>query len=294
MPNLLSRVPLPAWAQMDNPLVQRELETLPDFLGQDGNLNVKMLLLALVGLGLVSCSCTCGGVWWPLLAGALGLIPLLWGAMLVNRDQAAGRWDMLRVTPYSVRDILLAKLAAALYRLSPLLALLLAGEVMSYVATSWFLDLAYTSVLVNVNGSTTSLGDPGGAAGFPLTWAVLLVRVMLSTVLGFVLNIAVGLLGSTLTASRGWAFAGAVGLRVLLALVFSGTTMLLVQALTGGSGRLPGMTALETLGTPAVWFALASSTSLGYAVLGGLLGLLGQGLALAGVFRLAEWRAART
>ncbi|MBN2471575.1 MAG: hypothetical protein JXN59_12705 [Anaerolineae bacterium] len=295
MPNPLNRIPLPAWAQMDNPLVRRELETLPAFIGQDGNLNVKMLLLAVVGMGMVGCSCSCGGIWWPLLMAALGMVPLLWGAMLVNRDRATGRWDMLRVTPYSLREILLAKVTAALYRLSPLLALLLAGEVMSTLVTSWLMEWTYSAARLSVNGATYSLGDlvPAAESGFLMVWAVLLVRVMFGTLLGFVLNIVVGLLASTLTESRGWAFAGAVGMRVILTLAFSISTLLFIQVLTGGQGRLPGMTALEALGQAAGGIALASSAGLGYAVLGGMLGLLGQGLALVGVFRLAEWRAAR-
>ena len=290
MANLLSRVPLPAWAQMDHPLVQREMDVLPNFLGTDGNLNVKMLLMAVVGLGLVSCSCSCGGVWWPVIMSALGLLPLLWGAMLVNREQAARRWEVLRATPYSVREILLAKVTAALYRLSPLLALVLAGQVMSYFLASWMMNFFFASAMVSVNGSdlTRLASSPASSslvlAGMGLTFVVML----FSTLLDFVLALVLGLLASTLVQSRGWAFAGAIGLRVLAAILLGGLNLLVTWAVLGGTEGAAGVMALQTLGGAGSLFAVSPSVGLLLAAGASLLFQVGL---LVGAFRLAEARA---
>lgn len=292
--NALNRVPLPAWASLDHPLVQREMEILPAFLGADGNLNVKMLLMAVVGMGLVSCSCSCGGFLWPVLMGALNLLPLLWGAMLVNREQATNRWDMLRATPYTTREILLAKLSAALYRLSPLLALMLAGQLMSYFATSWMLNMVSYSAVATVNGSTFTTGGlpPGAGSGFLALWGVFLVRLMVTTLLGFVLNLVVGLLASTLTESRGWAYAGAIGLRVIVLVLILGANVLLAGALAGGFESGMGLLAFQEFGQSSVWFGLMPSVGQVKWLIYAALGLLVQVGVLVGVFRLAEWRAA--
>ncbi|GAB4575905.1 MAG: hypothetical protein Kow0077_29750 [Anaerolineae bacterium] len=281
---------LPPWARLDHPLVQRELEELPNFLGDDGNLNLKMVLLALVGVGLVSCSCACSGLLWPVMMLGLGTVPLIWGAMLVNRERAAGRWDMLRVTPYSVREILLAKIMAVTYRLTPLLALLLAGQAMSFLSSIWLMNYVMFSATLSLNGqSVLSTGSDPVAASSALVAGVGLafVLTLFTTLLDFALNIVVGLLASTLVLQRGWAYAAAVGLRMLITLVggaaLAGVSVLLLRLADQGGG-LDGFFSLLLTTMPG-------ASLLGGSVLSALL-IAGQVIALVVSFRLAERYAA--
>ncbi len=279
--NLLNRIHLPAWAQLDHPLVQRELAELPAFLGADGNLTVKMVLLAIAGLGLAGAAC--GGLWWPPIAAALGLLPLLYGAMLVNRDRAAQRWDMLRVTPYSIRELLLAKVSAVLYRLAPLLALLLAGQSLAYVLSSLMVLSMWGTVAVN--GVQVFSASPGmGAATLPGI-GIFFGLTLADTVVGFVLNIVVGLLASTLTDGRGAAYAAAIGLRLLVAGLLTSITLLVAGI--GMTGGMAGVSLLEG-GSLTSLPAANVAWSAAFAVLGVLI----NAAVTAGVFLLAERRAA--
>jgi len=293
--SLIDRLHLPVWARPDNPLVRRELQALPLFLGQDGNLNVKILLLAMVGLGLIPCSCSCGGLPWSLLQTVLSLAPLLWGALLINREQAAGTCDMLRTTPYSDAEIVLAKISAVLYRLSPLLALLVSGQAASILLSGLFTSTVFYSAAVSVNGAPARQVAPmlpEGSSALP-AFMLALAAVLLTTLLDFVTNIVIGALASSLAAGRGTAYAVAIGLRILLSLGWVIFGLLALPAILPGFDTGNALVVSAVM-YPGIWLALAAPDSgLGSAILAAGLMLAGQGALLAGLFRLVVWRAAR-
>lgn len=80
-------------------------------------------------------------------------------APMISLEQSGGSWDMLRLTPYSMRSILLAKLFGALSRLKvwwPILILSgiqLAGLLMtSSIAVGFDVDVAITIFVGALNG----------------------------------------------------------------------------------------------------------------------------------------------
>lgn len=292
--SLLNRLALPAWAQLENPLVRRELQALPLFLGQDGNLNVKMALLAVLGLGLMPCSCSCGGLPWSLLQVAVSLVPLLWGALLINREQAAGTWELLRTTPYTDAEIVLAKISAVLYRLSPLLALLLSGQAASFLMTGLFAATVLLSTTVSVNGVPVWPAMPiltGEEGMLPVAYGLAFATLLLTTVLDFVTNIVIGALASSLTASRGAAYAGAIALRVVTSLVWIVLGALVLGLIAPPEVPASGLLALSAAAQPALWLILvAPATTLAPVVLLIGLTLAAQVALLVGLFRLVVWR----
>ncbi|NPV66664.1 MAG: hypothetical protein HPY64_05920 [Anaerolineae bacterium] len=296
--SLLDRLALPAWARLENPLVRRELQALPLFLGQDGNLNVKMALLAALGLGLMPCSCSCGGWPWSLLQVALSLIPLLWGALLINRERVAGTWELLRTTPYSDTEIVLAKISAVLYRLSPLLALLLSGQAASFLMTGLFAATVFLSTTVSVNGVPVWPAMPvlaGGSEALPLAYGLAFAMLLLTTVLDFVTNIVIGVLASSLTASRGTAYAGAIGLRVVLSLGWIVLGALGLGLIASPEVPASGLLALSAAAQPALWLILITpATALAPVALLTGLALAAQVVLLIGLFRLVVWRVSRS
>lgn len=295
--SLLDRLALPAWARLENPLVRRELQALPLFLGQDGNLNVKMALLAALGLGLMPCSCSCGGFPWSLLQVALSLLPLLWGALLINRERVAGTWELLRTTPYSDAEIVLAKISAVLYRLSPLLALLLSGQAASFLMTGLFATTVFLSTTVSINGVSVWPAMPvlaGRGEALPLAYGLAFAILLLTTVLDFVTNIVIGVLASSLTASRGAAYAGAIGLRVGLSLGWIVLGALVLGLIASPEVPASGLLALSAAVQPALWpILIAPATALAPVVLLTGLTLAAQVALLIGLFRLAVWQVSR-
>ncbi len=292
--SLLNRLALPAWARLENPLVRREMQALPLFLGQDGNLNVKMVLLAMLGLGLMPCSCSCGGLPWSVLQTVLSLIPLLWGASLINRERVAGTWDLLRTTPYSDAEIMLAKISAVSYRLSPLLALLLSGQAASFLMTSLFTATVLLSITVSVNSvpvwpAMPILTDEQGA--LPLVYGLAFALLLLTTVLDFVTNIVIGALASSLTASRGAAYGSAIGLRMVTSLGWIVLGALALGLIAPSETLVSGPLALNAITQPALWpILVAPATTLVRVVLVSGLALAVQVAVLVGLFRLLVWR----
>ncbi len=291
--SLLQRFQLPAWARHDNPLVRRELQALPLFLGQDGNLSVKRLLLAVLALGLMPCSCSCGGLPWLVLQSALSLAPLLWGALLINREQAAGTWDVLRVTPYSDAELVLAKISAVVYRLSPLLTLLLSGQLAYYLILGFFTSFTLFSATLTVNGMTAwqTATTPSGAISALLALLLALAAIVLTTILDFATNIVLGTLASSLASSRGTAYAGAIGLRLLLSLVWLGLGALVIGIIAPEAPL--EMSVILSAVQPPAWLILAAPASAGPVILIACLMLAIQGALLIGLFQLVVWRIGR-
>jgi hypothetical protein len=293
--SLLSRLPaLPPYMRRDDPLVRRELDALPNFLGEDGRLRGKIILLALVGLGIMPCSCGCGGVPWTLLAFALNLLPLVWGAGTLNRERAADTWGTLRVTPYSVQEIVLAKLSAVTYRLSPLLALLLTGELLSYIVSGGMYAITYGSVSVNLYANGDRLAqnpDPALPMIALIIFGMMLLITLIGVALTFFTNIVLGGLASALTKGRGSAAVLGIGLRAFLTMLLTLVNLLLGLLLISQLGNVLGLSTLAALNQSISWLVLLNpAAAFGPLLVTGLM-LLVQAGALVGLFKLTVIRA---
>lgn len=285
---------LPVWARMDNPIVARELAALPQFLGADSRPGLKIALVALMAPALILCSCGCVGLPWVALTAALSLLPMIWAAGIINRERAANTWESLRVTPYSTRQIVLAKMAAVFYRLLPLLALLLAGQIFSLLIASTGLAFVSFSGVVSVSGSVQQAFQipPSGIQTPVITLLGFFLAVTLfGTTLDFVTGIVLGGLASSLTGGRGAAVLGAFGLRVLLSLGQTALIFWLVGLLSDGPNIL-GISRLFGLGVLGGWVAAVQQPAQFAAQLAlEALIIPLQVAVLAVLFRLTLWRA---
>lgn len=265
----------PSWLRRDHPIVARELNALPLFLGRAEESPGFLVIMALVGAGMAGCSCGCGGILLPLLLIPLGWLPLLWAVPVINREVQAHTWDTLRVTPYSVREIVLAKMSAVLYRMTPLLAFMLVGQVISTLSAMifwWMLSGNALILAISINGQAAepSFSRPGGFPGGSdvlVVTALLLLLVLLHTLLDFLVSIVLGGLASALTDNRNLAYLAAFGLRLLASVLLVVSGVLLIGLMN-----------------PADGLALAAA---------GVLLLLAEGGILWGTVQLTVWRAER-
>ncbi len=283
---------LPRWARRDHPIVTRELAALPVFLGRRGRLRNKSLVMGLAALSFVPWSCLCGGVLWPLLLVPLSWLPLIWAAPVINREVEARTWDDLRLTPYSVREIVLAKLSAVAYRLSPLLVFVLVGQLASgaLLGLGWAVFFGSTAIYVNgtvVRQPALLSGDLAALLGTLALAGSQLLLTPFASLAEFLGNIAIGGLASSLTVSRPLAYIGAFVLRLLfsvvtLALLFVAALLLtrrpeaaLVLLALTGLGSSPGLLLMTPPRDVAASLAVALLLAgMQVAVLGAALGLL--------------------
>jgi hypothetical protein len=201
---------------------------------------------------------------------------------------------MLRITPYSPREIVLAKLSAATYRLAPLLALLLAGQIMSYlIASSFPLFLGYGSwISFSVNGSSAQSPwlNPDTAMVLGVV-GMLFVYTIVNTGVIFFTNLLLGALASSLTTGRSAAIIEALAMRIGLSLLFAVTNLLLAMLLMRGDSSATIISGLSIIGQSVSWLMWNAPYDTSRVVLlSGLMVILQAG-ALAGLFRLTIWRA---
>jgi len=289
---------LPTWARYDHPIVQRELGRLPPFFSRQGaplrTTTVRMALLALIVAPLM---CGCFVFPWHLLLIPLGWLPLIWAAPVIGHEIAAGRWDMLRTTALSGREIALAKLSAVLYRLLPLLSFMLMGQAVALGLglLAWMTLFSGTVQVFTMSGGSLLPVDvlpPGRMIGlsFLALGGVMLLAVLVSTLLDFVTNAALGALASTLTPRRSTAYVTAFALRAAL----TGLYALLAANLVAGR-PVPfyepiGLAALA--GSPG-WAMLALPDSVFGPLVVAAITLAGQALALAAILGLTFRRVER-
>jgi hypothetical protein len=294
--NIQNWLRLPVWARPSHPIVRRELELLPAFLGRDFSLRTIVLFAGLAALGIGPCSCLCGGVLAQGLALPLSLLPIIWAGQVINRDVISGQWGDLRLTPFSVSEVVLAKLFAVVYRLAPLLALIVAVQVVSGALAAGFTLLLAGNTIVNVNGTTLQLAETGlfpqnRLVGLVIGGVLLLVVTAFQATLDFMLNVAAGALASGLTRSRGLAYAGAAALRLTVSIGLAASAFVLTALLSGQlEGALLGLSALG-LGSGQLLLALIAGGNLGGLLLAVPLTLGLQAGALYGAVRLTIWRA---
>ncbi len=292
---------LPPWARHDHPLVARELRLLPPFFSAKGaplrTTVTRMVLLALI---VAPCGCACGGLPWQLLLAPLGWLPLIWAAPIIVQEISAGRWAMLRATPYSVREIVLAKLSAVVYRLSPLLGFILAGQavLVALMAVGWALLTNVATVYVSFNGAT--LEQPNllptetlPPAGTLLLGVLMMGLTILAALLDFLTNAALGGLASTLTRQRAAAYVGAFGLRVALTLLAYALTLALAGVVVEQPLHPLEVVLLAAIGGSPGWAMLAAPDSLIRPLILGGLTVAAQVAALVGIVKLVCWRAER-
>ncbi|MBN1965828.1 MAG: hypothetical protein JW910_14345, partial [Anaerolineae bacterium] len=247
---------LPTWARRRHPILARERRALPRLRidrprwwpePRDAPLRALLLQLALsmgpVFVGLVILVVVPFQVSAALLLLTLTLlnwIPLLWTAPVISREVAAGRWDVLRATPYGTRVIVLAKLSAVARHLALVLQLALLVQLLPVSIP--LLALVFEPVY-------------GDVFGLPLLLLIVFgtpLLALVSTVLDYGLNIASGGLASTVTGSRGLAILSALGLRAGLSLLY----LLGVAALVNLPGRgvlLATPVDLAVLAGPPAW-----------------------------------------
>ncbi len=282
---------------LDHPLVRRELAALPPFLSYGGSTQRLGVLIAFVALVIAGLSCGCGGLLWQAMLFPLGLIPVIWSAQVVSREVLSGRWDELRLTPYSVTEIILAKLMAVVYRLWPLLALILAVQVASGILSTGFSLILTGNSFVYINGFALrtpeeSLFIAGHGALYLAMAGVLLIAGMAQIVLDFGLTLAASALASAATTSRPLAYLGALAGRGLASLLVVLAGLLLGVLLTGGTDRaLLGLTLLLLSSSQGMLMLLLPGEVAG--VLLAILVILGlEAGVLVLLLRLAVWRAA--
>ncbi len=281
----------------DHPLVRRELDALPPLLSYDGPAQRLAVIIAIAALAIAGFSCGCGGLLWQGLLFPLGLIPVIWSAQVISREVIGGRWDELRLTPYSVAEIVLAKLAAVVYRLWPLLALMLAVQVASGILSTGFSLVLTGNAFVYFNGMPLrtpedSLFATGQGMLYLVMAGVLLITGAIQTVLDFGLTLAAGALASALTTSRPLAYLGALAGRGLASLLVLPIGLLAGMLLTGGPDRaLLSLTLLLLSSSQGMLMLLLPGEVAG--VLLAILVILGlEAGALVLLLRLAVWRAA--
>jgi hypothetical protein len=281
-----------------HPIVRRELELLPAFLGRDYNLRTVILFAALAALGIGPCSCLCGGVLTQGLVLPLSLLPIIWAGQVINRDVVSGQWSDLRLTPFSVSEVVLAKLFAVVHRLGPLLTVIVAVQFFSSALAAVFSLFLSINAFVMVNGTPLQTSEIGALSQdrLPLLLiggAVLLVVTVIQAVLDFLLNVAVGVLASALTRSRGLAFGAAVALRVTVSIGLAAIAFVLAGLLSGQvEGALLASSALG-LGSGQLLLTLGLTPELGGFLLALPLVVVLQAGALYGAVRLTIWRAAQ-
>ena len=288
----------PAWARASHPIVRRELDLLPAFLGRDFNLRTILLFAALAALGIGPCSCLCGGVLAQGLALPLSLLPIIWAGQVINRDVISGQWLDLRLTPLSMTEIVLAKLFAVIYRLAPLLALIVAVQVVSGALAVGFTYLLAGNTIISLNGSTLALGETSLFTQHGLIWllvggGLLLGVTAIQATLDFLLNVVAGALASGLTRSRGLAFGAAIALRVSVSIGLAALSFALTAQLAGDlEAAVVSLSALG-LGSGQLLLTLGFSPSLGRLLLALVLTVGLQVGVLAGAVRLTIWQAER-
>jgi hypothetical protein len=117
--------------------------------------------------------------------------------------------------------------------------------------------------------------------------------VLLGALLTFFLNLLLGALASTLTDSRGVAFAGALVGRIGLSALLAVSSILLAALVTGSEHEALVFSALAALGQSMSWLTLNAPYSPAQIALHGAIMLGLQAALLIGLLRLTVWRAAR-
>lgn len=245
-------------SRLARPLMQREIRALPPCLGRDHPLLFWLALIGLAGgLGYSLAHLLPLRLIWDLAWLALGWLPLLWSTRIIARETTAHTWDVLRSTPYSLEEIVRAKLAAVLRITAPLLVFLLVGA----LATSML--AAFAGAWLTAPGQIPPLSDPQVAARLNLMLfmeGVQLAIGLLTLGVDFLLTIALGGLASSLGRGRGGSLAIALLGRILLSGLLFGTTYGLAfvftpdraNPLTTLSGNLIFLSHPEARGLP-VW-----------------------------------------
>jgi len=166
-------------------------------------------------------------------------------------------------------------MSAVLYRMTPLLAFMLVGQVISTLSAMifwWMLSGNALILAISINGQAAepSFSRPGGFPGGSdvlVVTALLLLLVLLHTLLDFLVSIVLGGLASALTDNRNLAYLAAFGLRLLASVLLVVSGVLLIGLMN-----------------PADGLALAAA---------GVLLLLAEGGILWGTVQLTVWRAER-
>lgn len=295
---------LPAWMSARHPLTRRELRALPHFLSQDKAPNSqrnKLLIMAFFAVALTPFTCTCGGPLWHPAVIALSLAPLIWAVPVIVRDVESGAWDTLRLTPYSARDLLLAKLYAVVYRLSPLLAFLLAGQ-----AVFSLLAMSGSVILLAGVGSSVSYSTGTATLDLPVMDAlqtiqsagagVLLALVgVIHVLLDFALSAAIGAAMAVLSNNRTMGYVLGLILRGVLTVLLLLVTVVLVGLFNGGGRAGPETFGMALLFGAPGWalsgfWATPLATGLGVLVVGGVIAALQVALFQA-LVAVTAWRA---
>lgn len=289
---------LPRWARRDHPIVSRELAALPVFLGRRGRLRNKSLVMGLAALSFVPWSCLCGGVLWPLLLVPLSWLPLIWAAPVINREVEARTWDDLRLTPYSVREIVLAKLCAVVYRLSPLLVFVLVGQLASGVLLGLGWTVFFGSTTIYVNGTVVQQpalfsGGLSALLGVLVLAGILLLLIPFVSLAEFLGNVAIGGLASSLTTSRPLAYISAFVLRLLFSVVTLALLFVAALALTRRSDAALVLLTLVGLGNSPGLLLLTPPRDLAATLVMTLLLALLQAVMLGAALGLLFWRVER-
>lgn len=213
-----TRFRLPGWAAPDHPIVERELSHLPRLVQRPGH-DLRSILTLLLML-LFPCVLLTGSLPLHLVLLPLSWLPLLFAAPAISRERAAGTWDTLRLTPFSPGELALAKACAVAHHLRPLLMLLLAGQVASFLTAGLFL-----CSFLGAGGHRTLAGTYTRMAaitpeGLPATLAAGLIVVVVALVavpLDYALSILTGMLASLLATRQEAALAAGLALRTLAA-----------------------------------------------------------------------------
>lgn len=292
---------LPVWARYDHPVVQRELGRLPPFFSKQGApLRTTTPRMALLALIVAPIMCGCSLFPWHLLLIPLGWLPLIWAAPVIGHEVTAGRWDMLRSTALSGREIALAKLSAVLYRLLPLLSFMLIGQliVLGLALLGWIVLISGTWQVYTMSGGSlipVQLMPQNGLVGLPLMilGGIMLLATLVSTLLDFVTNAVLGTLASALTPERSAAYVTAFTLRAVLTGLY---VLLGLLAANLAAGR--PMPFYEPIGFAALagspgWAMLTLPGSVAGPLLVAVLTLAGQLLALTAILRLTFWQVDR-
>lgn len=219
---------LPAWARVTHPVVARRMKALPA-IGCFAGRFTRRRLLGVVLILLAPCTLLTGTLPLQVVLLPLSWLPLVWAAALISQERRVGAWDLLRLTPLSAAELLLANGAGIAYGLWRVLRWLIIGQAVCV------LNVLLSIVLMlgsggyrTLTGSYVYLVEVPPPAGALPAFVVIALLSLAAVPLEFGLSIGLGLLASALVARRDAALVLAAALRIAASLMMlaAGVTVL--------------------------------------------------------------------
>jgi hypothetical protein len=232
----------PRWARPDHPIMQRELAHLPSFGIRTEDLYQRPAsVIGAMMLWLAPFACGFSGLPWQLLLAPLGWLPLVWATSIIRREVRARTWQTLCSTPYPADEILLAKLAAVIYRLLPPLIMLFFGHILFYgvMLIGWLVSGSAGTIYVYFDGHAIRQGSLIAQRTLPLMSilvlsGIFLILTLIHSLLAVLTNVVISGFVSTMPIETVPLPALSVFIRILL----NGAGLIMILSIIGWPARI--------------------------------------------------------